>query len=434
MDESIVFLEDFIERLAEKNIAMPSLRYKPYTKEVAFSGDYDFITSPKSIDSILQTLFELASSYCINFVIDRIKYGKIMIYIYNKYDDNSIILEIWTYLDVKCPKSLGYILWEDIEKEIVSDTKKGYALSLEFEALYYIAHLQSKKKDLRVALIQMRLHHYLDALKAKKSDLVKFYEILLKDATSLDEIAAKVNGILIEKGLLYTNANREKAAKVLEIRLKRAQARIYAQLLRKIKVIPVVGPDGVGKTSIIEGIKKNAHSKINYYRFKGLFRHSLLYKLSSLYLRKKLPQSMPKNQYDDIYGAWLIRIASLRYPLVVLSAWLSGRFYFSDRFFHDYIIQDTRFLEKEAKLRKNWKELLKFIPNSFWFIHLDAPTEVILSRKEELNAIAIEHYREYIFQMYLQKPSLVYSYINTSLDLQRCVMPLLHQAKSIGIK
>ena len=143
---------------------------------------------------------------------------------------------------------------------------------------------------------------------------------------------------------------------------------------------------------------------------------------------------MPKNQYDDIYGAWLIRIASLRYPLVVLSAWLSGRFYFSDRFFHDYIIQDTRFLEKEAKLRKNWKELLKFIPNSFWFIHLDAPTEVILSRKEELNAIAIEHYREYIFQMYLQKPSLVYSYINTSLDLQRCVMPLLHQAKSIGIK
>ena len=274
----------------------------------------------------------------------------------------------------------------------------------------------------------------MDALRNENSTLSTLYERLLNDAASLDKIASEANNILIEKGLLYTEANKEKKEKVQEIRFKRAKGRIYAQMLRKVKVIPVVGPDGVGKTSVIEEMKRKSHSKIKYYRFKGLFRHSLLYKLSSLYLRKKLPKRVPKNQYDDIYGAWLIRIASLRYPFVVLAAWLSGRFYFSDRFFHDFIIQDTRFLEKEAKLRQNWKELLKLTPNSFWFIHLDAPTKVILSRKDELNAAAIESYRRYIFQMYLEKPSLLYSYVNTSLDLQRCVTPLLHTSKLIGMK
>lgn len=434
MYEGVEFLQHFINRLREKKIVMASLRYKPYTKEMAFSGDYDFITADVNVDAILQTLFDLASEHCINFVINRVKYGKVMIEIYNQHDDDFILLEIWTYLDVKYAKSLGYILWEDIEKEIVYDEEKGYRLSLEFEALYYIAHLQSKKKDLSVALIQTRLQHYLDALKNENSTLSTLYERLLNDAASLDKIASEANDILIEKGLLYTQANKEKKAKVQEIRFKRAKGRIYAQMLRKVKVIPVVGPDGVGKTSVIEEMKRKSHSKIKYYRFKGLFRHSLLYKLSSLYLRKKLPKRVPKNQYDDIYGAWLIRIASLRYPFVVLAAWLSGRFYFSDRFFHDFIIQDTRFLEKEAKLRKNWKELLKLTPNSFWFIHLDAPTEVILSRKDELNAAAIESYRRYVFQMYLEKPSLLYSYINTSLDLQRCVTPLLHTSKLIGMK
>jgi hypothetical protein len=143
---------------------------------------------------------------------------------------------------------------------------------------------------------------------------------------------------------------------------------------------------------------------------------------------------MEKNQYDDYYGDWIITIAAIRYPFLVLGTLFSKKFYFSDRFFHDFIIQDTRFLEKRAHLRAGWKKLLHKSPNSYWFLHLDAPTDVILARKDELNREAIDSYREDIFAMYLEKPPLIYSYINTALPIERCTEHLLDTAKNVGIK
>ncbi len=434
MHESINFLRQFLDVLATKHIVIASLRYKPFTEEMAFSGDYDFITSETNIDDILNIFFDLASRDCINFVINRTKFGKLIIQINCNTHDKSIVLEIWTHLDVKSDNTLRYIFWDDIVKYVHYFEGKGYVLSLEVEALYYLSHLKSKTKDLSLELIQERLTYYNNSLKEKYRNYAALFESLLLDPSKRDAIAEVANSLLVDKNILYTLANREKSRQGKKLRLEISLHRIYAQLLKSIKIIPVVGPDGVGKSSIIAALKKKSKSRIKCYRFKNLFRQSFLYSVTAPFLKRKLKEKIATNKYDDVYGAWMVTIASIRFPLLVLLSFLTGKYYFSDRFFHDFILQDTRFLERKAKLRDNWKDMLHRTPDSFWFIHLDAPNQTILSRKDELNGYAIDTYRTEVFKMYLEKPSLIYSYINTVNDIERCSDILMQTATQSGIK
>lgn len=434
MHPTIAFFKQLLDTLAQKKIVMASLRYKPLEERVAFSGDYDFVTSETSVDAILGVLHTLATASGCNFVINRVKYGKIVISLFGRADADPVVLEIWTYLEVRFEKTLNYLFWTDIEPHIVHDEEMGYALSTEFEALYYISHLKTKKKELTLPLIRERLAYYSDVLKEPYPQYREWYMALAADSTLLEEIGTKANSILVEKGILFTQQAREKAALAKRLRLQISMHRIYSQWLRRIKIIPVVGPDGVGKTSIIEALKKRSRSTLKYYRFKNLFRHNFLYQLTAPFLKRRLASRVEKNQYDDIYGAWLVTIASLRFPLLALVTFFGKRFFFSDRFFHDLILKDTRFPEKKAALRENWKALLKRTPRSFWFVQLDAPTTVVLSRKEELNGDAIDCYRKEVFRMYLEKPSRIYSYINTDNPIETCSGVLITTARHSGIK
>ncbi len=413
---------------------MASLRYKPLEERVAFSGDYDFVTSEANIDAILEVLYTLATASQCNFVINRVKYGKTVVSLFGREGSQPIVLEIWSYLEVRFEKTLGYLFWEDVEPHIVYDEAMGYRLSMAFEALYYISHLKTKKKDLSLPLIRERLNYYSEVLKEEYPEYRQWYMALMTDSTLLSEIGTKANSALVEKGILFRAEDREKAAMARRVRLSISMHRIYSQWLRRIKITPVVGPDGVGKTSIIDALKRRSRSKIKYYRFKNLFRHNILYQLSAPFLKRRVETKVEKNQFDDLYGAWLVTIASLRFPLLALVTFLGRRFFFSDRYFHDLILKDTRFPEKKAALRENWKALLKKTPRSFWFLHLDAPTEVVLSRKQELNADAIDCYRRELFRMYLEKPSRIYSYINTANPIETCGDVLMETARNCGIK
>jgi len=435
MCKSLLFLEKFFTSLNEEQIPLVSLRYKPYTEEMAFSGDYDYVCASKDLNAIFQTLFTLATQMQVNFTIDRVKYGKSMIRIYDDSNDESILLEIWNYLDLKSENTLKYMFWEDIEQEVVTNEQGEFHFTVAFEALFYLSHLYTKNKDLSVELIQKRLRYYIEALKNEnESSLVTLYERLLCEPSRLKESANEANELLVQRGLLFRKDDAIRVAKAKEIQINRAKSRLYAQLLKKRRVTPVVGPDGVGKTSIIESLQSRAKKKLKMYRFKKLFRHTILYKIAALFLKKEEDKKLEKNQYDDKYGKWMFTIALVRFPLFMLSISFSKKFYFSDRYFHDLLIKNARFMEREATLREGWQTLLKKSPNTFWFIHLDAPNDVILSRKQELSSQAIDCYREKIFAMYLLRPSLLYSYVNTSLALPKCTEALYSSAKVVGIK
>ena len=410
-------LLDFFIHLTQyisKEVKFISLRHKPMLEAFAFEGDYDYLVNPLDVQKVLALVFQEASSFCVDFSIKQLKYGKYVITFYDNKSDKNIVLEMWSYLEVKHSGYFKYIFFEDIEPFLVQENGI-YTLDKEIEALYYLSHLKTKRKDLTLSLIQLRLQHYYDVLQASQSEYVSFFESLLQNPSSADDILKQANQVLVEKNIIRKKLFIKENLHFYTFRLKLLHFRVETKMLQKCKTIPFLGPDGVGKTTIIESIAKRTNFK--YFRFKKMFRHSILYKIVTL-LNKSQCHSLEKNQCDDRLGASLVKIACLRYPFLELGMLLRQRTILSDRFFHDLFLQDLRFEEKKASLRSGWKKLLFWMPKHYALVHLDAPSEVIHTRKQELSKENIDIYRDAIFKLYQHKPARVYLYLNTTNTLE----------------
>ena len=164
--------------------------------------------------------------------------------------------------------------------------------------------------------------------------------------------------------------------------------------------------------------------------------YGLLYKIWSYQARFDIKNEMAKNQIDDIHGRFIFYIALFRYPFLAIAGLFGKKTVFTDRFFYDFLFYGSRFDLLQMNLRNEWKEMLQKLPKTYWMIQLDAPEEIVLSRKQEMSAENICFYRKNIFMLYLEKPSYLYSYINTSGSLERCakdlasVLSLIHKKRA----
>lgn len=196
------------------------------------------------------------------------------------------------------------------------------------------------------------------------------------------------------------------------------------ETLKKLRIIPLIGPDGVGKTTLLLDVKQSLKDDVITKRFKKIVRRSIIYNIchpiNKNIIKIQMGKKPEKDQHDDLNAKLIILAGILYYPYMRILSLLKNKIIFVDRFFQDALLEDISFREKETHLRQNWKFLLKFIPQTLWNIHLDAKSEIILERKDELSSDDIKKYRELNFEIYLEKPSLIYSYINTSNELSVC--------------
>ncbi len=209
---------------------------------------------------------------------------------------------------------------------------------------------------------------------------------------------------------------------------------------KKLKIFPLIGPDGVGKTTLLRTLKDgdNKDKKIIIKRFKKIVRRSIIYNLfypiNRYFLRKELNKNPQKDQHDDRYYLLILLAGLIFYPYLIYKSKFDKNIIFVDRFFNDYLLKNISFLHKKTILRENWKEIIKYIPQVFWNIQLDAKPEVILKRKEELKVRDILKYKNYNFEIYLEKPSFIYTYINTGVDLEKCKIFLKHTLNKVSEK
>jgi thymidylate kinase len=167
------------------------------------------------------------------------------------------------------------------------------------------------------------------------------------------------------------------------------------------KIIAVIGPDGVGKTTLFNTVKPHIRKNFVYKRFKKIVRRSIIYNVTypftKRFLTSKLGFKPSKDQHDDAYPKLVFAAGLSYYPYLLFLAKLKKRLVFIDRYFHDYLLENIAFMQKQTVLRKGWQNYLKFLPVPLMTLHLDAKEEVVRSRKEELNDKDIQKYREVNF-------------------------------------
>ena len=160
----------------------------------------------------------------------------------------------------------------------------------------------------------------------------------------------------------------------------------------------VLGPDGSGKTAAIQALGE--HRDLRLYRFKRVFRRSLLYGLLFPIWKKRAEREfgpgLAKNQVDDTVPRQLFRIGLGRAWLL---RWLPGRFALCDRYFPDLLLQGSRFPGRTLEPVPNWRRLQRWAPSPAFYLQLDAFNEIIRDRKQELDVEQIDGFRTWYLRM-----------------------------------
>lgn len=155
------------------------------------------------------------------------------------------------------------------------------------------------------------------------------------------------------------------------------------------KTIAVIGPDGSGKTTLIDGIKASGiGGAFKFKRFKRYFRRVLFY----------MRRNTERNQLDQQL-IWLI--LPLSWVTFVITNLLPGysKPTLLDRYFYDYMVRNVRSKDHELSKVRFYDWWTRHIPRPKKLIVAYCQPEIIHQRKQEMTADAI--YR--LYQVYLDQ-------------------------------
>ncbi len=413
----------FLREAAEAGIAFAQIRHRDMTEEVALSpGDFDFFVDEKGIEAFLAHLQSCAAASCLPLLICRQKREKAKVTLFSRDGVNSILLDLWVRLEVKDPAKRGrpHLMSRDVLPHL--EIRDGaMRMTPRLEALFYISHLFTKSKDLGADQVQARLAHYAQSMAGEPDVRALLDRLILGE--KLKSVAAEANGQLIKMGLLRPRFGGAYAGADLTSYLGDRLYKGSRKLVAKRKFIAVVGPDGVGKTTLIQAACACLAQGGSYFRFKKLYRHATLYKLLFPLLQRRHNRAadtpLIKNQVDDKAGSFTFWIAWYRYFLLAALGFRKP-ITLVDRYYFELLIQDLRFKKKLPALRPRWRSMLKRVPMPRMVLHLDAPNEIIADRNDELRPEGVDAYRTQMFAMAQKRRVPFYLYLNTSNSVEQC--------------
>ena len=357
MNQSI---ETLFDDLRSNSVKCLMIRPKALHDTSLFVGDIDMLISPDAYLNFLLCVKNICRKDGLSFYVKRKKHSKLELTIFDLSSDLTVMFDLWFYLDVRYGKNKKYISWETlIDKHAIIEESGRFSLEKDFSALFYISHLYSKKKDLSNKEVQARVTYFLNTEPSEKICL--YLQNLNEDTYS------KVYDYFLKQG--YYDGTTASLTRKLMFKL---------SSVGQFSNACVVGPDGVGKGTIIELLLERTASK--YYRFKKTFRKSLLYILQHSLLRNKKDS---KNVFDEKNRKNLFWFSLSRSYLVMLFNFGRKRLIF-DRYFYDLMINGLRSESIKMEKGDDFESKLKWAPKLKTVIQLDAPANVIRERKAEL--------------------------------------------------
>jgi len=275
-------------------------------------------------------------------------------------------------------KGMLFLKADYLLKDRIFNPKGFYQLASEKEFIYYLL----KKVD-KGNMDKQQFNHLLDqwnenkggCLESISSFFDKECKQLIREAFEKNEILHLINNFAFLKKGLHQNLR----FSVKDFLLK-GKNRILRILQPTGLVISFMGPDGCGKTTVVNGVK---------FDLKEAFRQGKQFHLFPKEIDDVTPTTDPHalkargyigSLFKLFYFLGLYTIAYWHkiYPLKVRSTLV-----IFDRYYHDLWVDPTRYRHGAGK---KWIKLIGyFIPKPDLWILLDAPANVIQQRKSEVS-------------------------------------------------
>lgn len=422
-----------------RHIDLPLVPLRPRSRDpqTALSGgDYDLLVSPDSLASLILLVQQRAQRECASFTINRIHADKLQIHIHVPTSQSSILLELWSHLEVRDParRSARCIEWSSLAPLLVAD-EDGPRLPPDIEVAYFLSHLATRDKQIADARVAERLTYYATLARIHAPQLAVWFEGLTQERVLSAAIAA--NEHLRSRGVLAGRTLPGAYRDSLAARWASMERRRRRKRVARHRVIAVTGADGVGKSTVIDRWRAALNRPFAVQRFKNLFRHhpwyQVVYRMRASSTQRRLGGVLPKNAFDEVHALTMFALARSAWPFFRLLCFLL-RPRCLDRCFHDLLFIGLRGTSAEPRLCEQWQILAERMPRPEWHIHLDAPDEVIRARKQELTLPALACYRDGMQQIIVHAPTLGFSRIDTSAPLDEVMTCLRLATTALGVR
>ncbi|MDY7027999.1 MAG: hypothetical protein SVR04_06855, partial [Spirochaetota bacterium] len=396
-------------------------------------GDHDFIIPPEAGEEVLDTLFAVCSERACSFLLNRKKSSKVKAVLYDNSTRASTVLEFWTCLEVgNDPAVARRIEWEKIEPYVTSDND-GYFLDISFEALYYLSHLLTKRKRLDEGSVGRRVEYY----RVHEGVEAPVRELYAELAGSRDiaAVGRKANELMKLRGIL--DAGRGMPAGFRKLgKIPRRLGEVFFRKNGVNHIMTVLGPDGVGKTAVIDGIEENLGDKVSTYRFKNYYRSAILYRLLypvvKGYIERRDNKTYKRNQIEEMFSYQLYLLSVIRYRLNI-GRFFTRRIQLTDRYFFDYILSGSRLNHGEIRRHPAWRKMLAMVPRTLAVIQVDADNEIIHSRRSEISSEHMDAFRAEYFFLSMRSRSNFYVYLHNGGPIQDTIDTIMTIIKRMKI-
>lgn len=393
--EKLVFFFKELMAFSESNLYCLSLRPKRIdTPKDYFKDDFDFLVKIEELPKLYGFIYDYCKINGIHFQLEQKFRNKRKLIFFSDPDlPEKLTLEFWTAIEItqkNSPKILpAKALFESLENNRLKQE--------ELLPLIYFTHLFHKNKEVTSTENKYRIQVYLDRLKVlPQSEIHNRVEQGLKELkTGLPDLHQlnKTALTLLESVGISPKPNDP-------LKLGFLFSRIWHKVFYLHHIVPVMGPDGVGKGSVSnEGLDQLPSWKS--FRFKDLYRMRIFYK--HLVLRFFNTKDQPKNKLDEQLGYYIFFVAlgSIRF----LRLYLGGGNVLLDRYYPDYFATPIRYPEKgeQPKKLKGYSTLLFLTPVPKKMVFMGCSDKSLTARKDELPLISVQYLQDLSIEFILKK-------------------------------
>lgn len=366
-------------RLAELgDLPLVWLRPRSLALETLCQDDLDFLFDPSALQQVVMKLFDLCRAHGLSARLTQSDGFKVR---FDVLVDAGQVLqfELWPHAEFRKHDSHGVFTRCAVSYEAFSSLPSSQHPSA--LAALFLLHLHHKEKDLRSSSVQERLRYF-----SGLPSLVETLRAAMLQMMAGDGSIEMGRSLAIE----WIRASGARLTTPFPLQIQKWWREFTSLRVPAIRTVAVVGPDGSGKTTLMDACKASLpSSKFKFVRFKRYFRRVLVHVF----------RAEPRNVRDEKMLWLVLPVAWLHFMLArTLTGWIKTAV--MDRYFYDYLAKDVRSESSPLKRAQGYAFLSSLIPRPAKVVIASCATPVITSRKAEMQPLSIDAlYALYIDQV-----------------------------------